>query len=274
VEPRAFVARLAGDIAEALRGNLVGVYLHGSLALGCFNPARSDVDVLVVVERPLGPRRRSELARALLGASGRPFPVELTVQARSDLHPWRHPAPFDFHFAESLRARIDEQASEGSIARADRHDTDLAGHIGLLLERGETLVGAPAIEVFPPIPEADFLDSILADLEWIRRPETRMGGRIYGVLNACRVLAYVRGAGILSKAEAAEWTLEALQADLRPTVASALRAYRSGADEPLPPEEARRFVASVWKLIESEVDGEGSSRRSPVGGEERERSPG
>jgi hypothetical protein len=202
---------------------------------------------------PPDSRQRSDLARGLLRTSGRPFPVELTALARTDLHPWRHPSPFDFHFAESIRAEIEERVAEGSIARADRRDPDLAGHIGLLVERGETLVGAPAAEVFPQIPQADFRDSILADLEWIRRPETRMGGRIYGVLNACRVLAYVRGAGILSKAEAAEWAVEALPADLRSTVASAADAYRSGAAEPLPPVEVRRFVASISVLIDAEL---------------------
>jgi predicted nucleotidyltransferase len=257
VEPREFAEQLAGDVADVLHGNLVGVYLHGSLALGCFNPARSDVDVLVVTERALDSRRRSHLARLLLGTSGRPFPVELTVLARADLHPWRHPTPFDFHFAESLRAQIEERVAGGRLARADGRDSDLAGHIGLLLERGETLVGSPAADVFPPIPAEDFRDSILADLEWIRRAETRMGGRIYGVLNACRVLAYVRGVGILSKAEAGEWALEALPAELRPAVATALDAYRSGADEPLAAAEARRFVSSVSMLVELEVDAGG-----------------
>lgn len=34
---------------EELGGNLVGIYLHGSLAMGCFNPDTSDVDLLLVV---------------------------------------------------------------------------------------------------------------------------------------------------------------------------------------------------------------------------------
>lgn len=33
--------------------NLVGVYLHGSLAMGCFNPWESDLDLLVVVDKDL-----------------------------------------------------------------------------------------------------------------------------------------------------------------------------------------------------------------------------
>ena len=41
-------------LVEAAKGafgaNLTGVYLHGSLAMGCFNPKKSDIDLLVVVE--------------------------------------------------------------------------------------------------------------------------------------------------------------------------------------------------------------------------------
>ena len=38
---------------EILRENIVGVYLHGSLAMGCFNPKRSDTDLIIVVNEPL-----------------------------------------------------------------------------------------------------------------------------------------------------------------------------------------------------------------------------
>jgi Domain of unknown function (DUF4111) len=72
-----------------------------------------------------------------------------------------------------------------------------------------------------------------------------MGGRIYGVLNACRVLAYVRGAGILSKAEAAEWALAEVPSELRPTLRRAAAAYAAGGDEPCADEEVRRFVREI-----------------------------
>ena len=34
--------------AEILGENLVGVYLHGSAAMGCYNAAKSDLDLIVV----------------------------------------------------------------------------------------------------------------------------------------------------------------------------------------------------------------------------------
>ena len=44
---------LTAALGEILRSNLIGVYLYGSLTQGTFDPARSDVDCLVVVHRDL-----------------------------------------------------------------------------------------------------------------------------------------------------------------------------------------------------------------------------
>ena len=34
---------------EILGDNLVGIYLHGSSVMGCFNPKKSDLDLIIVV---------------------------------------------------------------------------------------------------------------------------------------------------------------------------------------------------------------------------------
>jgi predicted nucleotidyltransferase len=265
VPPQDLVEQLARELEERLGGNLVGVYLHGSLALGCFNPQRSDIDFLVVTSRRLDARERRSIAEFALSRSAAPYPLELTVLSEADARPWRYPTPYDFHYGESLRPRVEQQLAGDAIPEADDTDHDLAGHIGLLLARGRTLVGPPAEDVFPLVPEADFRDSILRDFAWIQKPETRMGGRIYGVLNACRVLAYLRGAGILSKAEAGEWAAHALPPKLRPTAKAALAAYRSGSEEPCPERTVRRFVEELAELIDRELrQREASGKRSRV----------
>ena len=38
---------------EILGSNLVGIYLHGSAAMGCFNAEKSDIDLLVVINNDL-----------------------------------------------------------------------------------------------------------------------------------------------------------------------------------------------------------------------------
>ena len=34
---------------EILKDNLCGVYLHGSSVMGCFNPVKSDADLIVII---------------------------------------------------------------------------------------------------------------------------------------------------------------------------------------------------------------------------------
>lgn len=45
-----YLDKIKALFVEELSENLVGIYLHGSLAMGCFNPSRSDVDLVVVKE--------------------------------------------------------------------------------------------------------------------------------------------------------------------------------------------------------------------------------
>ena len=42
------VKTLQTELQRLLGDNLLGIYLHGSLALGGFQPGRSDIDVIVV----------------------------------------------------------------------------------------------------------------------------------------------------------------------------------------------------------------------------------
>src|SRR5258708_13934283 len=52
---------MATDFPRILRGNLVGVYLWGSLTYGAFDDSCSDVDCLGVTRRDLDDREFSEL---------------------------------------------------------------------------------------------------------------------------------------------------------------------------------------------------------------------
>src|SRR5688500_4478221 len=97
------------DFAAALRGtladNLVGIYLHGSLAMGCFNADRSDVDLLVITRQAIDLETKRELGELLLRSSGAPRPIEISFLRQADLCPWQFPTPFDLHYGEDWRGR-------------------------------------------------------------------------------------------------------------------------------------------------------------------------
>jgi hypothetical protein len=242
------VDRLIAGLQTCLAGNLTGVYLHGSLAMACFNPARSDVDLLVVAHQAMPVETKRDLARLLLDVSRCPSPIELSCLSRADLLPWRYPTPFDFHYSEAWRnAYVRDLAGGGwrDWNAAQRCDEDLAGHITIARRRGVCLYGPPVAEVFPVVPHRDFLASILGD---VLSPEFGLDAvaqkPVYVVLNACRTLAYLRSGEILSKDEGGVWALQALPGRFHSTLAAALTAYRDSAgDGGLSKEAAAEFAA-------------------------------
>ncbi len=51
---------------DTLDDALLGVYLHGSLAMGCFNPQKSDIDLLAVGNEPLDNRQKMRLMQGVV----------------------------------------------------------------------------------------------------------------------------------------------------------------------------------------------------------------
>jgi len=223
---------IAAALTSVLADNLLGVYLHGSLALGCFNPRRSDIDLLAVTHRPMSPAEKRAVAASLLDLSGHPHPVEISILAREQLHPWRYPTPFDFHYSEDWRESTAAALADGSWqswTANEQGDPDLAAHITVLHARGVVLLGPPVADVFPPVPRADFVDSLRLDVLDPRFGLTSLAEHpVYSLLNACRTLGYLREGAILSKAEGGAWALAALPAAHRPGIADVLAAYERG----------------------------------------------
>lgn len=218
------ISTLVRTWREVLSAKLIGIYLHGSLAMGCFNPARSDLDFLLLVDKPLVDMEATALAEAALRLSLRPAPVEMSVLRQADLIPWRHPAPYEFHYSESWRAHY-SAVKPVSLPMPRPCDPDLAAHLTITRARGRDLWGPPPQVVFPAVPAGDYLASICEDFDdaWERAAENP----IYALLNTCRVLAFVQDGLITSKREGGEWGRAHLPAGLRPLAARALEAYEN-----------------------------------------------
>jgi streptomycin 3"-adenylyltransferase len=246
------VRRQIGSLLESLRDllgrNLVAVYLHGSLANGDFRAGSSDIDLLVLTDKPLLRDTKLGLAQTLLERSGKPSPLELSVLAREDFTPWRHPAPYQFHYSEQWRARLtDDSASTGWLVWPDGEagtDRDLAAHIAMARAHGVALIGPPCAELLPDVPRADLLDALLYDAENAERDVLR--DPVYVILNLCRGLRCARDGALLGKEAGGAWALTALPEAHAAVVARAL-ATRRGAQ---PAEEwdaaaLRRFAREM-----------------------------
>ncbi len=217
---------------SVLDDDLVGVYLHGSLAMNCFNLARSDVDLLVITEREMTVATKRTIAELLLRLSNVPRPFEISFLSQDQLRPWRYPTPYDFHFSEDWREKIErELADEMWRGWSDgvQVDADLAAHITVTLHCGICLYGKSVAEAFPAVPHEHYLASILEDFDW---GEERLGlYPTYFILNACRIYACWRKGLICSKDEGGEWALRVLLEKFRGLVTQALAVYRGESDD-------------------------------------------
>ncbi len=247
------VKRLINDIVKSfrrtLRDNLVGVYLHGSLALGCFNPNYSDIDMLIVVRKEMSVEDKRSFIKDFLDTTrSKKVPkkgIEFSVIQVKYLRNFEYPTPFELHYSK-MWGEIYEQ-NKVDFSKQNR-DPDLAAHIVVTLNRGICLYGEPINKVFKPIPEKFYVESILYDAKDIER--NPMEDPVYSILNLCRVLYYLKEKVVSSKKEAGEWAIEILPESLRRLIYKALKVYESNANEVVWDErEVKNFVEFAFSEI-------------------------
>lgn len=212
------------SLYEGAGENLLGLYLHGSLAMGCFHPGASDIDLVGVTQEPLHADVHRAMLRALLAASGAPAPVEISTVHYAQIAPWRHPTPFDLHYSEMHRTGAMQMlANPAALPGEGGVDADLAAHFTVIQQRGLCLWGAPIEALKIEVPWADYLGSLRRDFVWAQIAGN--ASLVYAVLNACRTLAAVEEQRVLSKAEGVAWTRPRLPVPLRDVVEAAAARY-------------------------------------------------
>lgn len=217
-EIKDFVYGLLNDIKSIVKDNFIGFYLHGSLAMGGFNPKNSDIDLLVVTKKPLTLNSKRQLVMLLLKRSNNPYPVEISFLSDVQLKNWKHPSPFEFHYSESWRDRYKCERSRESIEsiQDNLYDADLAAHITVTNYRGICLEGKVISDVFPIIPRTHYISSIMEDFQDCLK--NMVDDPIYCGLNLLRVYWYLKEGVISSKEEAGIWGEAELPIELKTTV--------------------------------------------------------
>ncbi|MCB9839264.1 DUF4111 domain-containing protein [Candidatus Nomurabacteria bacterium] len=214
---------IVASFKDTLGTNLVGIYLHGSLAMKCFNSISSDIDFLVVTENKVTIEKRKEIAEIMLELNDKAPPkgLEMSILTQDALKEMQHPMPFEFHFSNDWV----EKFRNGEIdLTQERKDGDLAGHLTIIKSRGVTLYGPQIERLFPDVPEKYYYDSIEADAKDILFDMP--SNPLYNVLNLCRVWAYKDSKLITSKQEGGEWALKHGNSSQKHTINKALKEYK------------------------------------------------
>ena len=214
---------------KILQDNLVGVYLHGSLVMGCFNPQKSDIDLIIVVDKPISVSIKKAYLDMVVhfNALGPTKGIEMSIVLREVCKPFVYPTPYELHFSAGYLDWYKEDPDD-YIREMNGTDKDLAAHFTIINKRGRCLYGAPIEDVFAAVPSDDYMDSIWFDIEGAVEEITEYP--MYLTLNLARVLAYKKEGLVLSKKEGGDWALEHLPPEYHPLIADALREYSESAE--------------------------------------------
>ena len=225
------VTLLNDRFIQYIGDNLVGTYIHGSLSLHSFNPRRSDIDMIVLLNDKLDLDTRFVLIKELLHISNNPAPIEISFITKAAIKPWQHPTPFELHSSEYWRAKYEERvaADDKSFWAETPTDSDLACHLTLIRSKGICVYGEPIADVFPEVPEADFRSSILNGIDYTAR--AILANPVYEILTLCRILSYLERNEIISKREAGLWALEKIPDHLKYLVISAVEVHEGSREE-------------------------------------------
>lgn len=209
---------------DILGNNLVGIYVHGSLAFGCFNSRKSDIDFIVVVNSEPAVEEKEALIKLLLKLSSEVSEkgFEMSVVLAEVCERFIYPTPFELHYSAMHMQRCKENLRKYCTTMKGT-DKDLAAHFTVIKTVGYTIEGQPISKVFGEVPRSAYLDSIELDVK--NAVEDICDNPVYIILNLCRVLAFKQDGLILSKEQGGLWGMKNLDEKYESFIAKALKAY-------------------------------------------------
>jgi len=236
-EAAALLDELSTKLPSLLAGNLVGIYLYGSITNSSFNPRRSDIDCIVVTQRDPGETQFRKLDRWL----------KQTEAANS----WTKRLQITFLVKDEL-LRVNSSGSVYQFGILRRCGSDGNPIIWLdHLRRRQVLFGPPARSFLPEISTEILSAALRRELGYLReelceKPESEWRDvpmyRAYAVLTVCRILYSWEKRTVVSKPVAAKWILKNLPDRWSRIIQQALDFNKSGQETDISLTHIQRFV--------------------------------
>ncbi|MFL5921234.1 MAG: hypothetical protein ACJ76O_02745 [Gaiellaceae bacterium] len=168
----------AVDAIEAFGAPVAGAYVLGSALLGGFDPRTSDLDVVVVVARPLEPHERAAVTRALDELASPVRKLELVVYAAG-----AKPPAYELNYPDG-----DSESPHWFVLDA-----------AIAQELSQPFSGRQWRELLEPVTEAETRRAAEESLEWsLRQPADDEFARV----NAVRARHYLEHGDWITKEEA------------------------------------------------------------------------
>jgi hypothetical protein len=197
------------------------MYLYGSLASGDFDPASSDVDVVVVTDGKLTEKTIWKLRdlHDRIMVSGMPLASELdgAYIDQEALRCYEFETAVHPHFERGERLLVEQFHSDWVIQRY------------VLREMGVVVAGPDPRPMIDPI-SCDDLRRAVLDLLWWWEEQlidpsllSQGGYQAYAILSMCRILYTMQFGAIVSKPIAGQWAIANLGARWKPLIERAFQ---------------------------------------------------
>lgn len=235
---------MATELPVILHGNLVGIYLWGSLTYDAFDETCSDVDLVAVTRRDLDDREFSEL--------------DEWFKEKGKLNRWVCRIDMRFVIEHEFLDKTSRCCGfYNYIGKLNRHGSDGNPFIWInVAQSGITLWGKDAKLIAPHVSDEYLSAALLLELNYLKEDLTSNAGdrsdkafihNAYAVLTACRILYSAHHKVLVSKNQAYGWAMEIVPSIWRPVIQAAKdnRLKNGGSTTPRLEQDAMRFVEFV-----------------------------
>ncbi len=243
----------ANKISSILKDKLVGIYLHGSLAMNFFDFYRSDVDLLIVVTVELTLAEKEKVMKIIheIEKNGPAKGVEMSIILEKHAKCLTYPLPFLLHYS-LIYKEVYLKNPKDFCENMHGFDKDLTSHIMVTYHRGVVLCGKPIKEVFNEPNKYHFIDSIYSDVKYAE--DEILLEPIYYTLNLLRVMAYLQNGVILSKGEAIFWGKENLKDEFLPTLNAISNTFLSRSELKVSEKDLKSFASYSLNEIKTLIE--------------------
>lgn len=221
-----------------LKGDLVGVYLHGSIVLHAFHPDSGDIDILVVVKDSIEVETKLRIAKDIMDIDGCPRPLEMSAIKLNDAMNWKTPGNCVFHYSdfwtEKYVKRFQNPNEEVYVVDNEFPDADVTSYIRLINQCGIVLYGRNIENVFSNISDEDFWNAISGEIDDYDFHDYDARYFASNVLILGRILSFKVTKKILSKYDGGLWMIDYVPDDLKYLPRRAMKIWFEGEECDLP----------------------------------------
>jgi hypothetical protein len=242
---------LATDFPAILSGNLVGIYLWGSLTYEAFDETRSDVDCIGVTRRDLDDREFSEL--------------DEWFKNKGEDNRWVRRIDMRFVVDHKLLDKSSRCCGfYHHTGKLVRHGSDGNPIIWMNIGKsGITLWGQDARMIAPQVSHQCLVEALQLELNYLKEDLAANAGdrsdkaflhNAYAVLTACRILYSASQKALASKDQAYGWAMETVPLMWRAVIRGAKenRLKNRGSTTFQLEQDAMRFVEFVTDEVKCE----------------------